>query len=74
MQRCTDLEQAEELKRSLCRVMVAVAQDIPYSSTLEKITAVSPEIPHIAEVANHPNTITVRKNLANLRDRLPPPQ
>ncbi|MEH1999537.1 MAG: tetratricopeptide repeat protein [Nostoc sp.] len=49
----TGLEQAEELKRSLCRVMVAVAQDIPYSSTLEQITAVSPAIPHIAEVANH---------------------
>ncbi|WP_292834096.1 tetratricopeptide repeat protein [Nostoc sp. JL33] len=51
--KCTGLEQAEELKRSLCRVMVAVAQDIPYSSTLEQITAVSPAIPHIAEVANH---------------------
>ncbi|WP_375470764.1 tetratricopeptide repeat protein, partial [uncultured Nostoc sp.] len=49
----TGLEQAEELKRSLCWVMVAVAQDIPQSSTLEKITAVSPTIPHIAEVANH---------------------
>jgi tetratricopeptide (TPR) repeat protein len=33
--------------------MVAVAQDIPQSSTLEEITAVSPAIPHIAEVANH---------------------
>ena len=49
----TDLEQAEELKRSLCRVMVAVAKEIPYSSTLEQITAVSLAIPHIAEVANH---------------------
>ncbi|MEH1966522.1 tetratricopeptide repeat protein, partial [Nostoc sp.] len=47
------LSQAEELKRSLCRVMVAVAQYIPGSSTLEQITAVSPAIPHIAEVANH---------------------
>ena len=49
----TGLEQAEEFKRSLCRVMVTVAQDIPQSSTLEKITAVSPAIPHIAEVGNH---------------------
>ncbi|MEH2330064.1 tetratricopeptide repeat protein [Nostoc sp.] len=49
----TGLEQAEELKRSLCRVMVTVAQDIPDSPTLEQITAVSPAIPHIAEVANH---------------------
>ncbi|MEH2103747.1 MAG: tetratricopeptide repeat protein [Nostoc sp.] len=24
--------------------------------------------------ANHPNTVTVRENLAYLRDRLPPPQ
>ena len=51
--KCTDLEQAEELKRSLCRVMVAVAKEIPDSANLEQITAVSPAIPHIAEVANH---------------------
>ncbi|MBH8563828.1 tetratricopeptide repeat protein [Nostoc sp. CENA67] len=48
----TGLEQAEELKRSLCRVMVAVAKEIPQTPTLEEITAVSPAIPHIAEVAN----------------------
>ena len=51
--KCTGLEQAEELKRSLCRVMVAVAKDIPEDATLKQITAVSPAIPHIAEVANH---------------------
>ncbi len=49
----TGLEQADELKRSLCRVMVAVAKDIPENATLKQITAVSPAIPHIAEVANH---------------------
>ncbi|MEH2046141.1 tetratricopeptide repeat protein [Nostoc sp.] len=49
----TGLEQAEELKRSLCRVMVAVAKDIPENATLKQITAVSPAIPHIAKVANH---------------------
>ncbi|MEH1766917.1 MAG: tetratricopeptide repeat protein [Nostoc sp.] len=49
----TGLEQVEELKRSLCRVMVAVAKDIPETPTLEQITGVSPAIPHIAEVANH---------------------
>ncbi|MEH2369736.1 tetratricopeptide repeat protein [Nostoc sp.] len=49
----TGLEQAEELKRSLCKVMVAVAKDIPENATLKQITAVSPAIPHIAEVANH---------------------
>ena len=49
----TGLEQAEELKRSLCRVMVAVGKEIPETPTLEQITAVSPAIPHIAEVANN---------------------
>ncbi|MHC5676818.1 tetratricopeptide repeat protein, partial [Nostoc sp.] len=49
----TGLEQAEEFKRSLCRIIVAVAQYIPDSPTLEQISAVSPAIPHIAEVANH---------------------
>ncbi|WP_442940850.1 tetratricopeptide repeat protein [Nostoc sp.] len=49
----TGLEQAEELKRSLCKVMVAVAKDIPEDATLKQITAVSPTIPHVAEVANH---------------------
>ncbi|WP_375480267.1 tetratricopeptide repeat protein, partial [uncultured Nostoc sp.] len=45
------LSQAEELKRSLCEVMVAVAQDIPETPTLQQITDVTPTIPHIAEVA-----------------------
>ncbi|MFN6479224.1 FxSxx-COOH system tetratricopeptide repeat protein [Nostoc sp. DedQUE07] len=49
----TGLEQAEELKRSLCRVMVAVAKDIPETPTLEQINDVTPAIPHLAEVANH---------------------
>ncbi|RCJ33356.1 NB-ARC domain-containing protein [Nostoc punctiforme NIES-2108] len=49
----TGLDKGEELKRSFCRVMVEIAQYIPDSSTLEQITAVSPAIPHIAEVANN---------------------
>ncbi|MBW4685084.1 MAG: tetratricopeptide repeat protein [Komarekiella atlantica HA4396-MV6] len=49
----TGLEQAEELKRSLCRVMVAVAKNIPETPALERINAVSLNIPHIAEVANN---------------------
>ncbi|WP_375504797.1 NB-ARC domain-containing protein, partial [uncultured Nostoc sp.] len=49
----TDLEQAEELKRSLCRVMVTVAKEIPDYLTLKQITDVSPAIPHIAEVAKN---------------------
>ncbi|BAZ48381.1 NB-ARC domain-containing protein [Nostoc sp. NIES-4103] len=49
----TGLERAEEFKRSLCEVMVAVAKEIPEDPILEQINAVSPAIPHIAEVANH---------------------
>ncbi|WP_375452924.1 tetratricopeptide repeat protein [uncultured Nostoc sp.] len=48
-----EFNQVEELKRSLCRVMVADAKKISDSPTLDQITAVSPAIPHIAEVANH---------------------
>ncbi|MDZ8240818.1 MAG: tetratricopeptide repeat protein [Nostoc sp. ChiQUE01a] len=48
-----DFNQVEEFKRSLCRVMVAVAKDIPETTTIEQINAVSPAISHIAEVANH---------------------
>ncbi|MEH1934842.1 MAG: tetratricopeptide repeat protein [Nostoc sp.] len=48
-----EFNQVEELKRSLCGVMIAIAKDIPETPTLEQITAVSPAIPHLAEVANH---------------------
>ncbi|MGF1934891.1 MAG: tetratricopeptide repeat protein [Nostoc sp. ChiQUE02] len=59
----TDLEQAEELKRSLCRVMVAVANEIPYTLTLQQITDVTPAIPHLAEVANNLIQYVSDKNL-----------
>ncbi len=49
----TSLEQAEELKRSLCRVMVAVAKKIPSTPTLQQLNDVTLAIPHIAEVANN---------------------
>ncbi|WP_230966111.1 tetratricopeptide repeat protein [Nostoc sp. NZL] len=49
----TDLEQAEELKRSLCRLMVAIAKKIPQYPTLEQITDITPAIPHLTEVANN---------------------
>nr|NDJ25626.1 tetratricopeptide repeat protein [Nostoc sp. B(2019)] len=51
--KCTDLEQAEEFKRSLCRVMVTVAKDISETPTLEQITDVTPAIPHISEVGKN---------------------
>ncbi|OUL27387.1 tetratricopeptide repeat protein [Nostoc sp. RF31YmG] len=47
------LEQAEEFKRSLCRVMVEIAEEIPETPTLKQIADVTPVIPHIAEVANN---------------------
>ncbi|MHC5737766.1 tetratricopeptide repeat protein [Nostoc sp.] len=49
----TGLEQAEEFKRSFCRVMVAVAKDIPQDPILEQIKDVTSAIPHLAEVANN---------------------
>jgi tetratricopeptide (TPR) repeat protein len=49
----TGLNKGEELKRSLCGVMVAVAKEIPYTPTLKQITDATPAIPHIAEVANN---------------------
>ncbi|MEH2306301.1 tetratricopeptide repeat protein, partial [Nostoc sp.] len=49
----TSLDKVEELKRSLCRVMVAVAKKIPQYPTLEQITDVTPAIPHLTEVANN---------------------
>ncbi|MEA5567666.1 tetratricopeptide repeat protein [Anabaena sp. UHCC 0399] len=47
------LEQKEEFKHSVCRIMIAVVQDIPETPTLEQIKNVAPAIPHIAEVANN---------------------
>ncbi|MEJ6486604.1 tetratricopeptide repeat protein [Nostoc punctiforme UO1] len=51
--KCTALEKVEELKRSFCRVMVAVAKGIPDSPTLQQINDVTPATPHLAEVANN---------------------
>ncbi|OYD90280.1 hypothetical protein CDG76_31655 [Nostoc sp. 'Peltigera membranacea cyanobiont' 210A] len=49
----TGLEQAEELKRSLCRVMVAVAKKIPQNPMRESIMVFSSAIPHIADVGKN---------------------
>jgi hypothetical protein len=43
--------QTEGLKRRYCGVMVAVAQQIPQSSTQGQIGAVAAAVPHIAEAA-----------------------
>ncbi|PHM06619.1 tetratricopeptide repeat protein [Nostoc sp. 'Peltigera malacea cyanobiont' DB3992] len=49
----TGLEQAEELKRSLCKVMVAVIKEIPDSPTLKEINDISFAIPHLGEVTRN---------------------
>ena len=41
------------LQYALATLMIAVAKEIPYNATLEQITAVSPAIPHLAEVAKN---------------------
>jgi tetratricopeptide (TPR) repeat protein len=41
------------LQYAFATAMVAVAQEIPQTPTLEQITAISPVIPHLAEVANN---------------------
>ncbi len=43
----------EDLKRSICQVMVAEAQKIKQTPTREDILAITPAIPHIAEVAGN---------------------
>jgi len=52
----------DELKRSFCQTMVAVAQNIPDDPILQKITEVTPAIPHLAEAA------TKLKNLLSDED------
>ena len=47
-----ELADAEALKRGFCQAMVGVAEDIPYTPTLQKIIEVAPVIPHLAEVAS----------------------
>ncbi|MDY6806172.1 MAG: tetratricopeptide repeat protein [Cyanobacteriota bacterium] len=41
----------EEMKRGVCRVMVAEAEEIPQTPTREDILRFEPAIPHISEVA-----------------------
>jgi len=40
----------DELKRSFCRVMITVYEQIPYPPTLSSIKTVMPAIPHLKEV------------------------
>jgi tetratricopeptide (TPR) repeat protein len=45
--------QRGDLKQAFATAMIAVAKQIPETPTLEIITAVSPAIPHLAEVAKN---------------------
>ncbi|WP_448266923.1 tetratricopeptide repeat protein [Nostoc sp. DSM 114159] len=51
--KCTGLDKGEELKRSLCRVIVAITKEILESPTIKQITDASPVIPHLTEVAKN---------------------
>ncbi|MEH2085738.1 tetratricopeptide repeat protein [Nostoc sp.] len=59
-----EFNQVEEFKRSLCKVMLAVAKEIPEYSTLKQITDVSNAIPHVAEVANNLATYLSNEDIA----------
>ncbi|WP_293070891.1 MULTISPECIES: tetratricopeptide repeat protein [unclassified Moorena] len=45
------LPEADSYKESFCQTIVAVAKEISYTPTRDQISAVSPAIPHLAEVA-----------------------
>ncbi|NEP52944.1 MAG: tetratricopeptide repeat protein [Moorea sp. SIO3C2] len=45
------LPEADSYKQSFCQTMVAVAQEIPDTPTLEIIASVNPAIPHLVETA-----------------------
>ena len=47
------LTEADQLKRAVAAVMVAITQDIPSSPTVELITRVKDAIPHLAEIAQN---------------------
>ncbi|QIR36611.1 tetratricopeptide repeat protein [Tolypothrix sp. PCC 7910] len=48
-----EFNQIEEFKESFYELMIEIAKDIPQKQTLEQVNAVSPMIPHLAEVANY---------------------
>ena len=61
-----ELAVADELKQGFCQAMVAVAEDIPQTPTLQQILQVAPAIPHLAEVA------TVQKDWLSDEDLIGP--
>jgi tetratricopeptide (TPR) repeat protein len=59
----TELNQAEELKRSVCQVILTFVQEVPEDPTLKLITAISPAMPHLAEVAKNLTAYLSDENL-----------
>jgi tetratricopeptide (TPR) repeat protein len=51
------MAEEEGMKRSFCRVMVAVAQQIPQTPTLSQIEQFQPVIPHLQEVATNLHSV-----------------
>ena len=51
LRKLEELGRADEYKRSFCQVMVAVAEEIPFTPTCQEIESVSSAIPHLAEAA-----------------------
>ncbi|WP_085960673.1 tetratricopeptide repeat protein [Cylindrospermum stagnale] len=61
-----ELTDADELKRDFCRVVVAVAQEIPQTPTQEQIASFTLDIPHLGEAA------TVQQNSLSDEDLIWP--
>ncbi len=49
----SESDSVEEMKRGICRVMVAVAKEIPETPIREQILAFEPAIPHLEEVGEN---------------------
>jgi tetratricopeptide (TPR) repeat protein len=49
----TELAETDQLKRGFCQAMVAAAQQIPETLTLQHIAAAAPIIPHIVEAVEN---------------------
>jgi len=58
-----NLASRDEQKSSFCQVMVEVAQEIPETLTQNQITALTPAIPHLAEVAQNLTDAVSDENL-----------
>jgi len=65
-----NLASADSQKSSFCQAMVKVAKEIPYTPTQNQITALTPAIPHLAEVAQNLTDAVSDENLIGVFSRL----